>query len=144
MATSPERKASMKQSNQDAAIRRLCDSWSAAVNAQDLARMIKLVTDDVVFLPPDSPPVVGKRAIEEFYRHLLSEFRIEQSFEIIDVFVSGDRAFVWGSESLNIIAPVGSQRKHTKLDGMTIMLRQPDDSWKISHGINNMLGQDEP
>jgi uncharacterized protein (TIGR02246 family) len=132
--------AQSPHSGDEAAIRQLSASWLAAVNAKDLGRIIDLVTDDVVFLLPEGPPVVGKTAVEELYRRLFSGFELEQSVEIEDIYIAGDRGFIWGTDSLKINPLKGGQQKQTKMLGMTIVQRQPDGPWKISHGINNMVG----
>lgn len=112
----------------------------AAVNDKKLGQILNLVTDDVVFLPPEAPPVVGKLAVEEIYQRLFSESDLKQSIEIEDVYITGDRAFIWGMTSITMTAQDG-QQKQMKGMGMMIAQCQRDGSWKISHGINNMVGQ---
>ena len=46
------------------AITALREENLAAINASDVSTLLTTFTDDVVFLPDDQPPVVGKAAFE--------------------------------------------------------------------------------
>ena len=139
MVATARGKASRQKDADIAAIRKLSESFQAAVNGKKVDQILNLVTDDVVLVPPEGMPVVGKLAVEESYQRLFSGFDLKQLIEIEDVYITGDRAFIWGTTSITI-TPRGGQQKQTRGTGMTIAQRQRDGSWKISHGINNMVG----
>ena len=39
------------------------EAYLDAINSNDVARFLATVTDDIVFLPPNSEPIVGKEAV---------------------------------------------------------------------------------
>jgi len=46
-----------------------------AINAKDLGRFVATVTDDVAYLPPNSPPVAGRAAVEAWATGYLVAYR---------------------------------------------------------------------
>ena len=52
------------------AIGRVRDAWLEALSRGDVESLVSMVTDDVVFLPPNSPPVVGKEQLHDLYANL--------------------------------------------------------------------------
>jgi uncharacterized protein (TIGR02246 family) len=118
-------------------IRELTMRWTTAVKAQDIDRLLSLVTDDVVFLPPGGAPIRGKQAVGDLYRLLFAQFDVEQSASAEEIEVSGDWAFSWGAEVLTLSPRTGGQPIRMRGRGLTILRRQPDESWRFARGINN-------
>ena len=48
--------------------RQVSEAFAAAYNAKDLPRLVSLYADDAELLPPDSPPIRGRAAIESFFK----------------------------------------------------------------------------
>ena len=120
------------------AIRKLTEDWLAAVRDRDVARLIGMVTDDVVFLPPGFPPIRGTPAVEAMYHNFFPQFAgVEQAATIEEVEVAGDWAFTWGFESLSLLPKTGGAGIQMQGKGMSILRRQADGSWKFARGINN-------
>lgn len=119
------------------AIKRLDEEWGVAVRAKDIDRILDLITEDVVFMPANSPSVSGKAAVREIYQDFLAKFSVEQTFHPQEIPVAGDWAFSWGNDML-ILTPVsGGPPIQVEGGGMSIMRREPDGSWKFARGINN-------
>jgi uncharacterized protein (TIGR02246 family) len=119
------------------AIQQLTERWIAAVKAKDIDRLLGLVTEDVIFLPPSGPPIKGKKAVGDLYQILFAQFDVEQSARTEEIEVRGDWAFAWGVEQFALSARGGGQPIHMSGKGLTILRRQPDGSWKFARGINN-------
>jgi ketosteroid isomerase-like protein len=65
----------------------------AAVRAKDVARLISMVTEDAIFLPPGFPPIRGRQAVEAMYNSFFPQFSaVEQTVSIEEVEVAGDWA----------------------------------------------------
>ena len=47
-------------------LRSITDEWVRVTLIRDFDSLTRLLTDDVVFLPPDAPVVVGKTAVRAF------------------------------------------------------------------------------
>ena len=52
------------------------DAWVKGELASDASTLGTLVTDDVIFLPPDAEIVRGKAAVQEFYEALFKEHKV--------------------------------------------------------------------
>jgi uncharacterized protein (TIGR02246 family) len=126
--------------NDREAIRQLTEQWLAAVRQKDTARLVDMVTEDALFLPPGFPPIRGRQAVEAMYQSFFPQFRsVEQTVSVEEVEVAGDWAFTWGVETFVLVPNSGAPAIHMQGKGMTILRRQPDGSWKFARGINNTL-----
>jgi uncharacterized protein (TIGR02246 family) len=126
------------QRNERGAIERFTAEWSTAMKAKDVERLVSMVTEDVVFLPPGFPPIRGRQAVEAMYRSFFPQFRsVEQEAVSEEVEVMGDWAFAWGLESIVLVPQSDGPpiRMHGK--GLSILKRQADGSWKCARAINN-------
>ena len=82
--------ADTSQPNDRGAIERFTAEWNAAMKAKDVVRLMSMVTEDVVFLPPEFPPIRGRQAVEAMYRSFFPQFSsIEQ--EAVSEESCGDR-----------------------------------------------------
>lgn len=123
------------------AIRKLSDDWLSAIRAKDVPRLASMVTEDAVFLPPEMPPIRGRKAVEALYNSFFPQFSsVEQTASIEEIEVSGDWAFAWGTETL-VLTPLGEDASPIRMEGrgMSILRRQPDGSWKYARGISNTV-----
>jgi uncharacterized protein (TIGR02246 family) len=119
------------------AIKQLTQEWIEAVKARDVDRLLSLVTEDVVFLPPNGSPIKGKQAVGHLYRSLFTQFEVDQTANNEEIEVSGEWAFSWGAEILMLAPHSGGQPVRLHGKGMAILRRQHDGSWKFARGINN-------
>ncbi|MEZ4657021.1 MAG: SgcJ/EcaC family oxidoreductase [Caldilineaceae bacterium] len=115
-----------------AAINAIWREYEASQLAGDPDRWIALWADDGVQMPPGSPPVVGKAAIDARDRDDLavneySEFTINNE----EVEVSGDLAFARGAYNVTVAAKSGGDPMHFEGKYTTIFRLQPDGTWKI-------------
>jgi ketosteroid isomerase-like protein len=54
--------------NPDSTIVKLADTYRKAVLAEEAAGLLALYREDAIAMPPFQPPIVGRAAIEQFYR----------------------------------------------------------------------------
>jgi len=127
------------------AIEKLNTEWLDAMRTKDVARLLEMVTEDVVFLPPGYPPIRGKKNVEAMYHSFFPQFAsVEQTVSVEELQVAGDWAFVWGTEALVLVPQSGSAPIEMSGRGMSILRRQPDNSWKFARGINNSAPRPAP
>ena len=128
-------------------IRKLAEEWAEAFKAQDSGRLLDMVTEDVVFLPPGfprSPIAVSARAeLEGTARH--KPILFANGFRPSPSRWPGHHHF---QESRN---RPGRQNfaSHAHCGGtdcppiemlgkgMSILKRQPDGTWRFARAINN-------
>jgi len=140
MSIETPRPGALPGADDEQAIRKLTDDWLAAVRAKDIPRLVGMVTDDAVFLPPGLPPIRGRQAVETMYQSFFPQFSsVEQTVSMEEVQVAGDWAFAWGTEQFTLVPRAGGAPIEMQGKGMSILKRQPDGSWKFARGINNTL-----
>ncbi len=79
-------------SDDERAIRELVDTWLTASKAGDLATVLSLMTDDVIFMVPGREPF-GKEAFAAASEGM-KNVRIEGSSDIQEIQVLGDWAYL--------------------------------------------------
>lgn len=120
------------------AIQKVMDDWSAALSAQDTARLLGLLTSDAVFLPSGYPPIRGLQAIEAMYSQFFPQFAsVEQAAATGEIEVCGEWAFAWGSETMTLVPQSGGAPIRMQGKGLSLFRRQQDGSWKIARAISN-------
>jgi uncharacterized protein (TIGR02246 family) len=120
-------------SRDEQAIRTLIDKWMAASRAGDVATVLGLMADDVVFMVPGQEPF-GR---EQFAKtsHGMKDVRIDGKSEIKELTVLGDWA--WGRTyiDLTITPPNGNP---TRRSGYTLSIfqKKADGAWVIARDAN--------
>jgi uncharacterized protein (TIGR02246 family) len=118
------------------AIRQLFGAWKDAVAAQDIARLLSMVTDDAVFFT-QGRDAIRRGEMEDVYRESFSLYELEQDFEFLELRVVGDWAFAIGRESARLTPSGGDAPIRTS--GMAIsLLTKTTEGWKFARGVNNL------
>jgi len=120
-----------------AAIDALRQEHVAAVNAGDLEAMLATMTDDVVYLPPGQPAVLGTEALRSAVQPYYEQFEIHLSMNAEETVVAGDWAFEWGWASSSMRPLPDGDTVHVEAKYLYVYERQPDGSWKIARDIFN-------
>jgi len=76
-----------------AAIKAVRHEHVAAVNAGDLEAMLGGMADDVVYLPPAQPPVLGKEALRSTVQPYYEQFEAHFSMNAEETVAAGDCAW---------------------------------------------------
>ena len=109
----------------------------AAINASDVSTLLTEFTDDVVFLPDDQPPVVGKAALEAWVRPIYDQYDFEIEGTVKEVVVAGDWAFEWGLLTGTFRLLAGGEDMQVDMKYVYVYERQPDGSWRCAYDIVN-------
>lgn len=123
--------------SEECAIRDLHTTWIQAVNAGDLDRLLGLMADDAVFLNPGRAPA-GRNDFPAGFSQAHRENQIRCASTLQDVTVSGDVAYTWSKDSLDL-AP-RKDGKAIRLEGhrLTIYRKQPDGRWLLSRDAHTL------
>ena len=119
------------------AIQALGQTWTDAMKHSDIDRLLELVTEDAVFMPPNAPSIVGRPALAQAYRVVFAMFQVEQTFAPEAIQVGGGWAFVRGRDTLAMTPLAGGPSIEMNGRGISIMHRTEDGSWKFARGITN-------
>ncbi len=117
-------------------IRELVAVWHRATAAGDVAKILGLVAEDVVFLRAGQPPMRGRAAFAEGTRAALERFRIESSGDVQEVCVSGNLAYCWTELRVNMIPRGGGEGSPRAGPALTILRKAGDGRWVVSRDAN--------
>lgn len=115
------------------AIRQVVETWSAASKSGDIATVLSLMTDDVIFMVAGQEPF-GKEAFAAASKGMEST-KMEGTNEIIELQVLGAWAFI--RNHLDIIAtlPDGKVIRRSSYT-LTLLQKQPDGQWRLARDAN--------
>lgn len=119
--------------NDEQAIRNLIDTWMAASKAGDLGTVLKLMSDDVVFMVPGREPF-GKEAFAANSEHMKHTL-IDGTADIRELKVVGDWAWLRNYLKVTITPPDGKPVQRSGYT-LTILRKQPDGAWVIARDAN--------
>jgi uncharacterized protein (TIGR02246 family) len=119
----------------DKTIRTLLRTWHEATAAGDVARILPLMAEDVVFLGAGRAPMHGRRDFEQGLRTLLAHSRIDSRGEVREIVVSGDLAYCWSELSVKVTPIGGGTTTHLAGPALSI-LRKHDGVWTITRDAN--------
>jgi uncharacterized protein (TIGR02246 family) len=116
-------------------IRDLVSQWMEASRKGDVATVLSLITDDVVFLLPDRPPMRRDEfAAQATAQAGLAGPRIDGNADIQEVRVAGDWAFAWTRLSITVTPPDGATLHRA---GHTLsVFRRDGGRWKLARDAN--------
>ena len=106
--------------------------WYASGEADSIA---SLFAEDAWQMPPNSPPLVGREAIRQFWRQAVKWGKWEFSLQTQDVSVSGPVAVERGKYMLKFVAgpgaPPGMASFQDRGNYLVHWRRVPDGEWRV-------------
>ena len=118
------------------AIRSLVATWMQATADGDLARVLELMADDVVFLGAGRPPMRGKDAFAAATRAMEGKARAEGNVETQEVRVFGDWAYSWNQLTVTMTPADGAAPSRLTGPALSILRKRPDGRWVIFRDAN--------
>jgi len=117
-------------------IRELVATWMSATRAGDVATVLSLMTDDVVFLVAGQQPF-GKQQFAAAMKPPAADApmpRIDGRSEIKEIRISGDHAYLWSHLRVEV-TPLGGVT--VKRAGHTLsVLRKEGGRWRLARDAN--------
>ena len=124
------------------AIRELYATWHRATAAGDLATVLGLMSDDVLFLTPEGQPF-GKEAFAKLNESLAKQIRIESRFEFGEIAIHGEWAHVWSR--LWVTTTPLQDGTPTHRSGHTLsILRKDAGKWVLARDANLLAPDPQP
>ncbi len=113
------------------------DEEVAAIRAGDIRRYLAILSDDAVFLPPNSPPIKGDD-LREWLRDFVQRFVVEWlDFVHGETIVISDLAYHDYAYSWRVTPKAGGEPSVSHGKGLHVVRRQPDGVWKLVRNIWN-------
>jgi uncharacterized protein (TIGR02246 family) len=115
-------------------IREVVATWMAATSTGDLATVLSLMADDVVFLRAGHPAMIGKAAFAAAAGAQAGSPRFDGTSDIQEIQVLGDWAFMWSKLTVAVTPPTGSS---IRLAGPVLsVLRREGGRWVLARDAN--------
>lgn len=115
------------------AIRQVVESWSAASKSGDIATVLDLMTDDVIFIIPGQEPF-GKDAFAAASKGM-DGTKMEGTSEIVELQVLGAWAFIRNHLDITATLPDGKVVRRSGYT-LTLLQKQPDGQWRLARDAN--------
>jgi len=116
----------------EAAIRKVLQSYNDALNGGKTAAVLPLYTDDGIFMPPYSPSTIGKDAVRKAYDAVFTELKFRVKFTIAELVVM---APIWAYVRTN---SAGTTDHHStgkitaEANQELFIFRKDDGQWRIA------------
>ena len=121
-------------------IRDLIAEWHRATAAADVPSVLRLMSEDVVFLLAGKPPMQGRDQFEKGLRELLKSHRVESSGKVEEVRVSGDLAYCWTTLTVRVTPRSGGEGMERSGSALSIFRRQANGiAWLLARDANLLL-----
>jgi len=123
----------MVDDDDERAIRALVRTWMEATNRGDLATVLELMTDDVLFMTPGQQPF-GKDEFRARSRSLTG-VEIDGRAEVREIEVCGDRAWIRNHIDVKM-NPAGGAAVNRSGYTLTILKKGGDGRWRLFRDAN--------
>lgn len=133
--------SSGERTSAEAGVHRAHDAYVDAINSNDVERMLATLTDDVVFLAPNTPVMVGKDALRPWLEGYVEAFETHYDKPVRELVVCGDHAFErydWASTDR---PRAGGDVVRDSGWGLVVYRREPDGVWRVAR---DAWGYDHP
>ncbi len=123
------------------AIRDLIDTWMTATKAGDVAKILGLLAEDVVFLRAGAPPIVGRQAFADLAASSGRPHHFEGAADIQEVSVHGDIAY--SRTHITVTVTPTAEANPVRRSGftLTVFRKQADGAWVLARDANMMTAE---
>jgi uncharacterized protein (TIGR02246 family) len=118
------------------AIRQLVDKWLAASEKGDLATVLALMADDVIFMVPGKEPF-GKEVFTQNFREM-KDTSMKTRSDIQEIKVVDDWAWMRNFLRIEFTPPNGKASTHSGYV-LTVLLKSSDGNWVIARDANLLV-----
>jgi uncharacterized protein (TIGR02246 family) len=120
------------------AIAQTLSEWAEAIRGADMETLAGLVTEDAEFWTHGVAPLTGRDALKEAFALFFSAYGFEQDFDCQELIVSGDLAFMRGTELNRLTPHDGSKAVENRQRAFSILRREGDGRWRFARGMTNL------
>jgi uncharacterized protein (TIGR02246 family) len=123
--------------NDEQEIRRLIATWMTATKAGDTETILNLMSEDVVFLVPGRPPMMGRAAFATASQGPAGQERpqFDGHSEIQEIQVCGDFAYMWTKLTV-VVTPPGGAESMTRAGHTLSILKKENGKWVLARDAN--------
>ena len=108
------------------------------LNNEEIGKISTLYSEQAIFMPPDVPAIKGVEEIVLTYEYLFSQFNFELEFDIKEVVIAENFAYVLSNSEGTITLESSGTEETSKNQEIFILIKEGDD-WKISRYMFNSI-----
>ena len=118
------------QAQPTAEFQKILDTYSKALDANDVETLVELYSPNGVFMREDMPAVVGRDALRDSYKNVFATLKVGLSFKVQEAEQSGDLGWA-RSVSTGKVKVLPSGAETTESYNQLIVFRKEGGAWKI-------------
>jgi ketosteroid isomerase-like protein len=112
-----------------------------AINSNNLEKLLGMLTEDIVYLAPNSAPMVGKADVKPWLMEYLKAYKTHWDKPVLEFIVSGPWAFERYSYTSTDTPIAGGDVVKDTGWGMVIYHLDADGKWRVAR---DAWGSDRP
>jgi len=120
----------------EAKILELISDYQNVLNNEEIEKIPTLFSEQAIFMPPDIPAINGVDEIVLTYEYLFSQFDFELEFDIKEIVISENFAYVHSNSEGTITLKSSETEETSKNQEIFILIKEGND-WKISKYMFN-------
>lgn len=133
----PAESSSVAALDTAAIARELHESYENAINSNNLDSLLSMLTDDVVYLSPHEPAVVGKAAVRSWGEAYLGAYRIHWDKTTVEFRLAGDWAIERYAYKESDQPKAGGPLLTDTGKGLNIYHHDADGKWRVARDAWN-------
>jgi len=118
------------QAQPTAEFQKILDTYSKALDANDVETLVGLYSPNGVFMREDMPAVVGREALRASYKNVFATLKVGLSFKVQEAEQSGDLGWA-RSVSTGKVKVLASGAETSESYNQLIVFRKEAGAWKI-------------
>jgi uncharacterized protein (TIGR02246 family) len=118
------------------AIRNLITTWHRASEEGDVAKVLTLMSEDVIFLTPGQPPIRGRDEFATLQKAAGDRFRLTAQGKLEEVVVRGDWAYCWTHLTVTMTPKAGGAPIRRAGHTLSILRKDAGGNWVLTRDAN--------
>jgi uncharacterized protein (TIGR02246 family) len=123
-------------SDDERAIRNLIATWHRASEEGDVAQVLTLMSEDVIFLTPGQPPIRGRDEFAALQKAAGDRFRLTAQGKLEEVVVRGDWAYCWTHLTVTMTPRAGGAPIRRAGHTLSILRKDAGGNWVLTRDAN--------
>jgi uncharacterized protein (TIGR02246 family) len=123
-------------SDDERAIRNLIATWHRASEEGDVAQVLTLMSEDVIFLTPGQPPIRGRDEFAALQKAAGDRFRLTAQGKLEEVVVRGDWAYCWTHLTVTMTPKAGGAPIRRAGHTLSILRKDAGGNWVLTRDAN--------
>ena len=118
------------------AIRNHITTWNRASEEGDVAKVLTLMSEDVIFLTPGQPPIRGRDEFAALQKAAGDRFRLTAQGKLEEVVVRGDWAYCWTHLTVTMTPRAGGAPIRRAGHTLSILRKDAGGNWVLTRDAN--------